>query len=166
MAFTFEEKLKAVSLVCEDRLSFLAAGRNIGASKSTVLAWVQLVREHGIEALRERHNSERHSYPGEFKLKVVEYMHENKMSCYSAAAYFKVAKTQIQRWDRIYYEEGVKALLEERRGKKKGLRKPRKNVGENKELLAELEQLRMENEYLKKLNALVQERIKRECLRK
>ncbi|MBQ8418672.1 MAG: helix-turn-helix domain-containing protein, partial [Phascolarctobacterium sp.] len=57
MAFTFEEKLKVVKLVCEERLSFLAAGRNIGASKSTVLAWVQLVREHGIEALKERHNS-------------------------------------------------------------------------------------------------------------
>lgn len=166
MAFTFEEKLKAVKLVCEERLSFLAAGRNIGASKSTVLAWVQLVREHGIEALKERHNSERHSYSGEFKLKVVEYMHENKMSCYSAAAYFNIAKTQIQRWDRIYYEEGEKALLEERRGKNKGLRKPRKSLADNKNLLAEIEQLRMENEYLKKLNALVQERIKRESLKR
>ena len=42
-------------------------------------------------------------------------------------------------------------------------RKPRKaktNVEENKDLLAEVQRLRMENEYLKKLNALVQEREK------
>ena len=42
-------------------------------------------------------------------------------------------------------------------------RKPRKaktNVEGNKDLLAEVQRLRMENEYLKKLNALVQEREK------
>lgn len=57
-------------------------------------------------------------------------------------------------------------MLEERRGKNKGLRKPRKSLADNKNLLAEIEQLRMENEYLKKLNALVQERIKRESLKR
>ena len=35
-----------------------------------------------------------------------------------------------------------------------------------KDLIAEVQQLRMENEYLKKLNALVQERIKRENKKK
>ena len=40
-------------------------------------------------------------------------------------------------------------------------RKPQKsktNVEKNEDLLAEVQRLRMENEYLKKLNALVQER--------
>ena len=37
---------------------------------------------------------------------------------------------------------------------------------ENKNLLKEVQRLRMENEYLKKLNALVQERIKRENKKK
>lgn len=166
MKFTFEEKLEAVRLVCEERLSFLSAGRKIGASKSTVLSWVGLVKKHGIEALKEKHNSKQHTYPGGFKVEVVKYMHEHKISCYTAAVHFKVAKTQIQRWNKIYYEEGVEALLEERRGKNKGLRKPRKSLADNKNLLAEIEQLRMENEYLKKLNALVQERIKREYLKR
>ena len=35
-----------------------------------------------------------------------------------------------------------------------------------KDLIAEVQYLRMENEYLKKLNALVQERIKRENKKK
>ena len=41
-------------------------------------------------------------------------------------------------------------------------KKNKKNVNENEDLLEEVQRLRMENEYLKKLNALVQERIKRE----
>ena len=46
-------------------------------------------------------------------------------------------------------------------GKKRG-RKPKKHVNENEDLLQEVQRLRMENEYLKKLNALVQEREKSE----
>jgi transposase len=42
----------------------------------------------------------------------------------------------------------------------------KKNVNENEDLLEEVQRLRMENEYLKKLNALVQERIKRENKKK
>ena len=56
---------------------------------------------------------------------------------------------------------------EERRGRasKMGTKHPRKNkktIQENEDLLAEVQRLRMENEYLKKLNALVQEREKSE----
>ena len=39
-------------------------------------------------------------------------------------------------------------------------RKTKTNVEKNEDLLAEVQRLRMENEYLKKLNALVQEREK------
>ena len=42
---------------------------------------------------------------------------------------------------------------------KKG-KKPQKNKKGNEDILEELKYLRMENEYLKKLNALVQEREK------
>ena len=71
----------------------------------------------------------------------------------------------VSKWERIYYEEGKDALYEERRGRasKMGNRKSRKtktNVEKNEDLLAEVQRLRMENEYLKKLNALVQEREK------
>lgn len=41
-------------------------------------------------------------------------------------------------------------------------RKPKKNINENEDLLAEVQRLQMENEYLKKLNALIQEREKSE----
>ena len=44
--------------------------------------------------------------------------------------------------------------------------KKKLNKDIEKDLIAENQRLRMENEYLKKLNALVQERIKRENKKK
>ena len=68
---------------------------------------------------------------------------------------------QVQRWERIYLEEGAEGLMKERRGKgcsTSGARRGRppkldKNVEED--LIAENQRLRMEIEYLKKLSALV-----------
>ena len=63
----------------------------------------------------------------------------------------------IERWERIYLEEGPEGLAIERRG--------RRSTGEPKELrkeveedlLAEVQRLRAENDYLKNLQALVLE---------
>lgn len=70
----------------------------------------------------------------------------------------------LQRWERIYLEEGAEGLMKERRGracKASGTRKGRplkldKKVEED--LIAENQRLRMEIEYLKKLDALVRKR--------
>jgi transposase len=50
--------------------------------------------------------------------------------------------------------------------KKEKMSKKKPNTDTQEDLLAEIERLRMENAYLKKLNALVQERIARENGRK
>ena len=93
------------------------------------------------------------------------------MSLNETSSYFCIPSDRtVAKWERIYYEEGSDALLEERRGRKnmgkKRTRKPKKNVNENEDLLAEVQRLRMENEYLKKLNALVLEREKSEQKKK
>ncbi len=64
---------------------------------------------------------------------------------------------QIKSWERIYLEEGPEGFQIERRGRKSTSR-PRKLSKEVEEdLLAEVQRLRAENEYLKKLQALVLE---------
>ena len=72
--------------------------------------------------------------------------------------------------ERIYYEEGPQGLYEERRGRPQKMKfkenKKKLNKDIEEDLIAENQRLRMENEYLKKLNALVQERIKRENKKK
>lgn len=105
------------------------------------------------------------SYSGEFKQNVVEYMHSNHLSGLETAIHFNLANENVpNKWERIYYEEGPQALYEEHRGKNKNMSsKPRKKKlsKENEEdLIEEVQRLRMENAYLKKLQALVQERTK------
>ena len=78
---------------------------------------------------------------------------------------------QVQRWERKYLEEGIAGLEKENRGhptangKKRG-RPPKLDKQVKEDLIAENQRLRMEIEYLKKLNALLQERIPRECKKK
>ena len=68
------------------------------------------------------------------------------------------------KWERIYYEEGPQGLYVDRRGRNKNMSsKPRKKKlsKENEDdLIEEVQRLRMENAYLKKLQALIQERTK------
>ena len=69
-------------------------------------------------------------------------------------------------------EAGAKGLMKERRGRSpaaSGTRKGRPHKLDKKveeDLMAENQRFRMENEYLKKLHALVQERIRRESGRR
>ncbi|MDF2533229.1 MAG: helix-turn-helix protein [Clostridia bacterium] len=103
-------------------------------------------------------------YSGEFKQQAVEFMRENNLSCRDAAAKFGISKSMINRWERTYLEEGVESLYIVRRVQASKSVNPRigrppvmpKQVEED--LIAENQRLRMENEYLKKLNALIREK--------
>jgi transposase len=78
------------------------------------------------------------------------------------------AASMLHRWERIYLEEGAEGLMKERRGRAcstSGTRKGRPPKLEKKveeDLIAENQRLRMEIEYLKKLDALVQKRLQEE----
>ena len=71
------------------------------------------------------------------------------------------ARNMLQRWERIFLEEGAEGLMKERRGRacsasgtRKG-RPPKLDKKVEEDLIAENQRLRMEIEYLKKLSALV-----------
>ena len=83
MSFSYEQKVSAVRLVLEEKLSYLKAGRTIGASKNAVMGWVKRVENHGFESL----TTDKHrKHSGEFKLNVIEYMHNNCVSTYTVSA--------------------------------------------------------------------------------
>jgi len=111
-------------------------------------------------------------YTGEFKQRVVEEMRQNGLSTYEISAKYEVARSVIQRWERIYLEDGAEGLYVERRGRTKHVsgtqkgRPPKLDKKVEEDLIAENQRLRMENDYLKKLSALVQERQFREKKRK
>jgi len=101
------------------------------------------------------------TYSGKFKVEVIEAMRKGNLSYREAARRFGIRNaTQVERWERIYLEEGKEALLVERRGRACGAQLARKLKLDKKveeDLIAENQRLRMEIDYLKKLNALVLE---------
>jgi transposase len=108
-------------------------------------------------------------FPGEFKQKVVEDMRTHRLSYRETARKFGLPDHKmIIQWERIYLEEGSEGLFVNRRGRanadsgtQKG-RKPKLDSKVEEDLIDENQRLRAEIDYLKKLNALVTERVQRE----
>lgn len=90
---------------------------------------------------------------------VIETMREEKLSYRETARRFEInSHDRIQEWERIYLTEGPEGFAVERRGRGSPGR-PRKGLKPEVEedLLAEVQRLRAENDYLKNLQALVLE---------
>ena len=115
-------------------------------------------------------------YSAEFKIGVIMDMREHHMGYRETVRkYWDISKGQeanyknvVQRWERIYLEEGAEGLMKGRRGRacsasgtRKG-RPPKLDKKVEEDLIAENQRLRMEIEYLKKLDALVQKRLQEE----
>lgn len=109
-------------------------------------------------------------YSPEFKIAVIMDMRENHLSYRETARKYNIGsnesqgKDRLRGWERIYLEEGAAGLMAERRGRKSTGR-PRKQPSnksmeedltvENQRLKERIEYLEAENEYIKKLSALV-----------
>ena len=110
-------------------------------------------------------------YSPEFKISVIMDMRENHLGYCETVRKYGLGSTRsggaidtLHRWERIYLEEGAAGLMVERRGRKSTGR-PRKKpldksveedlIAENQRLKERIEYLEAENEYIKKLSALV-----------
>ena len=158
--------------VVQDYLSdtsegYRAIGRRHGLNCQTVVErWVAAYRLHGEAGLRKKSSK----YGAEYKLSVLRHMWDNQLSINQTAAKFDIRSyAMVGIWERAYREGGIEALEPRRRGRPKPMTasdttKPDQAPDDDKrsreELLAEVNQLRMELAYVKKLQALVQARPK------
>ena len=96
-------------------------------------------------------------YTPEFKEKVIKTMREEGLGYRETAARFGILLKRVQDWERIYLEEGAEGFRIERRGRGNTGRPKKLSKEVEEDLLAEVQRLRAENEYLKNLQALVLE---------
>ena len=112
-------------------------------------------------------------YSAEFKIGVIMDMRGHHLGYRETARKYQLREDgsvvdMLKRWERIYLEEGAEGLMKERRGRacsasgtRRG-RPPKLKKQVEEDLIAENQRLRMEIEYLKKLDALVQKRLQEE----
>ena len=97
-------------------------------------------------------------YTPELKKMVVETMEKEQLSIYATMQEFGINDHKIiERWERIYLEEGPEGLAIKRRGRGSTGRPKKLPKDVEEDLLAEVQRLRAENDYLKNLQALVLE---------
>jgi transposase len=130
---------------------------------SMVKLWVSLHRAHGTDGLAKKYSH----YSAEFKLAVLQFMWDDALSYRQVAAAFDIRNHScIAHWARCYHSGDIDALAPRKRGRPKKMptlpnTEPPESVPDPAgptydELVAEVNQLRMEVAYLKKLEALVQ----------
>ena len=129
-------------------------------------------------------------YSPEFKISVILDMRENGLSYRETVRrHWNVStkqeedpyRSRVKLWERIYLEEGEAGFYVERRGRQTKMENSKKGrqrkeplskeveqdlIAENQRLKEQLEYLQMENDYLKKLDALVREEEQRKNKRR
>ncbi len=111
------------------------------------------------------------TYDPSFKLRVTEYWLEHpEVSFSQVSEMFHASHGAVRSWRKIYLEQGVGSLGKEMREKNKNMKNGKRKAAaeltgipcspqEQIEILEkQVRYLQMENDYLKKLNALVQQK--------
>lgn len=158
--FTDEEKILAVRRYLEGKEGQKVIAESIGGTKGILQTWIRQYQQHGESSFKKDYTA----YSADYKLKVLNYISEHGTSLREAAAIFNIpTHSLLSRWKKELETDGVDALIPKKKGRlvmKKEVNKPTPVEGSVEALQAEVERLRMENAYLKKLNALVQSKEK------
>lgn len=163
---SLETKKVAVLSVVSGKETCISAAQKVGCHRSSVQNWVVFYRKHGMKGL----NLPWRTYSEEFKVEVIDYMLKNRLSLVRTAAHFGIPNSNmVKGWRKLYDSKGWVGLhqqFSERKttkmtNKKKGGKKEEPDLDQSAQKLAELqkevEYLRAENAFLKKLDALIRE---------
>lgn len=159
--YSLSFKLKVVQHYLSGLEGQKATAKRFGIDHSAVRKWSSAWKIHGEAGLAKRHSR----YSPAFKESVILHMREHLLSARQVSAKFNIpAFTSVCLWERLYDEGGLETLKNKGRGRKK-MSEPTKEPAPkstspllNKNEREELELLRAEVAYLKKLQALLREK--------
>ena len=152
--YSDEYKLQVVKAYISGEGGTETVARKYKVARTCVRQWISQYELTGAFTKPTRH------FSGEFKLKVLNYQQEHHLSDQATALIFGITNQgTICAWRKKYITGGTEALFQ-KQGRRKKM--PKKSLIPNKPREEwtkdeELAYLRMENEYLKKYLALVQE---------
>ena len=156
MRFTKEFKLECIRKYKSGERIDDPGGCKHSTFHHTVVRWVRIYDSVGEVGLEHRFKIK----TWQDKLTLIQRVMDGE-SLQSVSIDNAIEKTTLSRWFKIYQESGIDGLKLVRLGRPPKMTKKLKSSNKSKtkeELEKELEYLRAENEYLKKLNALVQKR--------
>ena len=161
--YSNEFKLAVIKHYLSGRGGFKTIADQYGVKYAYVRKWVHAFKAHGHQSL----NKSYVQYTGIFKLSVLQYVEQHQLSINQAASHFNIpAPSTIGQWQRLYNEGGITALEPKPKGRppmsKRSeiqalLAKPSEQLT-HEELLLKSHYLEVENAYLKKLEALAQQK--------
>jgi transposase len=158
--YPLDIKLAAVNDYLDGASSIRETAKKYGVSKTMLHRWVAKFQNHGTDGFQVTYTN----YSFEFKMDVLNYMNETGASIEEATAVFNISSSSVVwNWKQLLETHGIDALkpiVKERLAMKKTSKNNLPIKGSEEAVQAELEQLRMENAYLKKLHALILEKEK------
>lgn len=159
--YSLSFKLRVVQHYLSGSEGQKATAKRFGIDHSAVRKWSAAWKLHGEAGLTTRH----FIYSPAFKESVILHMREQRLSVREVCAKFIIpAFSSVCQWERLYDEGGLEALTDTRRRKKTMPQRPENktvapaSAALNPDEREELEQLRVEVAYLKKLQALLREK--------
>lgn len=129
-----------------------------GISHKLLKCLWHLYQQNGSKALRKKKNIRA---DGALKRLIVSDIEDNHLSLVEASLKYGASADRISVWVRLARAHGLKALdITKKRGRPKGMGRPKKTMPktELEKLQEENLKLRIENELLKKVKALVEEK--------
>jgi transposase-like protein len=165
MKLKLEDKIKIIKFYKQGySISYLSKKFNV--ADNTIERIERQYREHGIESFKEKGNNSK--YPVDFKMDIIKRVLVGE-SITGIASELCVNAGMIYSWVKRYKELGYNGLIEKKKGrppkmkpKSKEIKINNTSMDEKDKKIKELEernaQLEMENDLLKKVRALVQQR--------
>jgi len=161
--FNLDFRIKIVTEYLSGCGSTTLAKRYGVANGAIILNWVHSFEIRGIKGLELRKMDL--NYSSQFKVQVLNWRNQHKASLPATAQHFNLSSpSTIWQWQKKYNDMGI-AGLERRRGNPKmNKRKPQNKIPSNntneeiKRLKQENMMLKIQNEFLKKVDALAQKK--------